>query len=361
MGTDQQASTAEQLSERIFDAVLGMIDSLSIYVGDKFGLYEALAERGPLRRQELCDMTGMHVRYADEWLEQQVTTGLLMVDDPYAEPEHRVYELPVGHAEVLTDHDSLNFLTPFVRLVVAGAIRLPDLMEAYSTGGGVSWQQFGPDMRTGQAEMNRPWFINELGTSWFPSVESLHDRLVAGARVADVGCGEGWSSIAMAQAYPETEVVGFDIDAPSIDAARSHATAAGLDDRVSFELIDASDLKSGERFDVVTAFECIHDMPDPVSVLASIRNKVHPDGWVVVMDEGVADRFGDSFDEVERLMYGFSLFVCLPDGMSHSGSVGTGTVIRPSVLERYAMSAGFSRVEVLPIENDLWRFYRLHL
>jgi 2-polyprenyl-3-methyl-5-hydroxy-6-metoxy-1,4-benzoquinol methylase len=301
----------------------------------------------------------MHERYLKEWLEHQVTGRLISVDDPKKNPDARVYSLPTGHAEVLTDRDSLSYLTPFVRLVVAGGIQLPALLDAYRTGGGVPWSQYGPDMRTGQAEMNRPWFVNELGTSWFPSVPSIQDKLTSGARVADVGCGEGWSSVAMALAYPEITVDGYDVDEASMEAARQHAAAAGLSDRVSFHTVDPASTDVETGYDLVTAFECIHDMSDPVGVLAKMWRMVADDGIVIVMDEAVAHAFGDSTDDVERLMYGFSMFVCLPDGMSHQPTVGTGTVMRPSTLEKYATDAGFSGIEVLTIENDLWRFYEL--
>jgi SAM-dependent methyltransferase len=346
-------------AERVFHSVLGALDTWAIFIGDKFGLYDLLAKQSGITRPELARQSGLNPRYADEWLEQQVTSGILEVDDPGLPPEERKYSIPDAQAEVLTDSDSLSFLAPFVRLVVAGGIQLPRLMEAYRSGGGVSWAEYGEDMRTGQAEMNRPWFINELGSSWFPSVPWLHQKLSDGAVVADIGCGEGWSSIAMAKAYPLSTVDGYDIDGPSVAAARQHSVEADLSDRVSFKDVDAGREDVADRYDLVTAFECIHDMPDPIGVLETMHRMTKPDGRVVVMDEAVAESFGDSSDEVERLMYGFSLFVCLPDGLSHEGSVGTGTVMRPSTLESYAKKAGFSGIDVLPVENDLWRFYEL--
>ncbi len=358
MTTDLEGQTADALAERVFGAVLGALDTWAIYVGDKFGIYDLLA-KGPSKLAPLAAASGMHERYLTEWLEHQVTGGLLTADDPSKDAASRLYSLPPGHAEVLTDRDSLSYLTPFVRLVVAGGTQLPALLDAYRTGGGVPWAQYGPDMRTGQAEMNRPWFVNELGSSWFPSVPRIHDRLVPGARVADVGCGEGWSSLAMALAYPEISVDGYDVDEPSMVAARQHAAAAGVDDRVTFHTVDPASTEVQSGYDLVTAFECIHDMSDPVGVLAKMRRMVADDGIVVVMDEAVGDAFGERTDDVERLMYGFSMFVCLPDGLSHQPSVGTGTVMRPSTLEKYAKQGGFIGIGVLPIENDLWRFYEL--
>lgn len=350
----------EAFAGRVFDSILGLIDVWSIYLGEKLGLYDALAD-GPMTRDDLVSQTGTHWRYVTEWLEQQVTTGILEVDDPRAGHETRVYTLPEAQREVLTDRDSLSYLAPFVRLMTSSGIQLPALLDAYRGGGGVSWETFGPDMRTGQAEMNRPWFMNALGTDWFPKIPDLHERLgVADACVADIGCGEGWSSIAIAQAYPNILVDGFDIDEASMVVAREHARNAGVDDRVRFRNIDGSEVVGEGRYDVVTLFECVHDMSNPVEVLERARRLVKADGHVVVMDEAVGDEFGSSGD-VERLMYGFSLLICLPDGMSHRDSVGTGTVMRPSKLKEYASAAGFADVEVLPIDNDLWRFYSLGL
>jgi SAM-dependent methyltransferase len=362
MTTEKQDSQAtEAFAERVFGAVLGLIDAWAIYLGDKLGLYDALAE-GPKTRDGLASETGTHWRYVNEWLEQQVTTGILEVDDPALSEEDRTYSLPPAQREVLTDRDSLNYLAPFIRLVTAGGIQLPRLLEVYRDGGGLGWEQFGDDMRTGQADMNRPWFVNALGSDWLPRAPGIHERLQqADTRVADIGCGEGWSAIAIAKAYPNATVDGYDIDEASVIAARQHATDAGVADRVHFHHVDGADTSSNGQYDVVTFFECVHDMAHPVDVLARARKMVKPDGHVMVMDEAVADAFGERADEVERLMYGFSLFVCLPDGMSHDGSVGTGTVMRRPKLEEYATRAGFSGVDVLPIENDLWRFYSLNL
>ncbi len=358
--SDANASTdIEQFTGRLFDAVLGAMDMWAIYLGEQLGFYDALLNDGPLTTGELSRVAATNARYTTEWLEQQTVTGILDVDDPSLETEARCYTLPPAHAEVLTSRDSLDYMAPFVRVVTAGGIQLPALVEAYRNGGGVSWEQFGPDMRTGQAEANRPWFLAALGSDWFPSVPDLHERLLRGGRVADIGCGEGWSSIAIAQAYPNVTVDAFDVDTPSIMNARRHAEDAGVSERVQFHDADAGSLGFEADFDVVTAFECIHDLPHPVAVLSTMRSLAKEDGQVVVMDEKVSEAFPGKGDDIERLMYGFSLFICLPDGMSQPDSAATGTVMRPDTLRTYAQEAGFSNIEILPIENDLWRFYRL--
>ena len=359
MSDVNMSADVDEFAGRLFDAVLGAMDMWAIYLGEQLGFYAALAGEGPMTTDELSEATSADVRYTREWLEQQAVTGILNVDDASLDAVDRHYTLPAAHAEVLTSRNSLNYLAPLVRVVTASGIQLPALVEAYRNGGGVSWEQFGPDMRTGQAEMNRPWFLGALGSDWFPSVPDLHDRLLQGGRVADIGCGEGWSSIAIAQAYPDATVDAFDVDTPSIESARRHAQVAGVSDRVEFHDADAGSLGFEGDFDVVTAFECIHDLPHPVTVLTTMRTLAKEDGQVLVMDENVSEAFPGRGDDVERIMYGFSLFICLPDGMSHPESAATGTVMRPDTLRRYAQDAGFSDIETLPIENDLWRFYRL--
>jgi 2-polyprenyl-3-methyl-5-hydroxy-6-metoxy-1,4-benzoquinol methylase len=350
-------ATTEEFAERVLEAAIHTTDVLAMYLGEKLGLYRAISQHGPVSRDELSRHAPIHWRYAQEWLEQQASAGILTVEA--GEGADRRYALPVGHAEVLLDRDSLSYLAPLVRVMVAGARALPELLEAYRVGGGVSWAQLGDDARTGQADMNRPWFLQAIPTEWFPAIPGLEDRLTAGARVADVGCGEGWSSIGIALAYPGVEVDGYDFDGPSVEAARKHAAEAGVSERVRFHQVDAATLEDEDVFDAVVGFEFIHDLPDPVGVLASMRRMAKPGAPVVVMDENVPDRLGEDPTGVEHLMYGFSLFVCLPDGMSHQPSAATGTVLRAPVMAAYAREAGFADAEVLPIENDLWRFYRL--
>jgi SAM-dependent methyltransferase len=267
--------------------------------------------------------------------------------------------LPPAAAEVLTDTSSLSYLAPLARMLCAAGVQLPALTWAYRTGGGVGWAAFGEDMRESQAEINRPWYEHAL-PDVLAGVRDVHAILQRdGARVADVGCGAGWSTIALARAYPDAEVHGFDVDVPSIEMARRNAAAAGLADRVTFHHADAAELGE-DRFDAAFAFECVHDMPRPVEVLEAIRRAVRPDGAVVVMDEAVQDRFTAPGDEIERIMYGFSLLICLPDSLAHPQSAGTGTVMRPGTLRAYAREAGFADIATLPIEDfGSWRFYRL--
>ena len=268
------AATAEAFGERLFGAVLGAQLVQAAYLGDRLGYYRALAAGEPLTSVELAARTGTAERYAREWLEHQAVAGVLTVDDPAAAPAERRYGLPAGHAEVLTDVLSPNHVLPVARMVAGLGQHLDALVGAYRSGGGVSWAQFGVDARESQAAANRPLFLGALPREYLPSIPEIRAVLERGGRIADVGCGYGWSSIGIALAHPGVTVDGYDVDAPSIDIARQNAVEAGVSDRVRFHCADAATAEG--RFDLVAAFECVHDMSDPVPVLATMRRIAHP-------------------------------------------------------------------------------------
>jgi SAM-dependent methyltransferase len=346
-------ASADALAERLFTAAVATFDLAGIYLGDRLGYFRSLADDGPATADELAARSGTDARYAREWLEQQAVAGILEVDGDHA------FRLPEEYASVLVHHDSLNYMAPLSRMITAAMGRLPMLVDAYRAGHGVGWEAYGADMREGQATFNRPAFTHLLPTEWLPAIRDVHDRLHAdpAARMADIACGEGWSTMALARAYPKAEVIGIDLDAPSIEAARGHAASAGLDGRVTFRHGDAAMLDG--RFDAAIIIEAVHDMANPVPVLAAVRSTLTDEGSLVVVDERVAESFSAPGDDVERFMYGWSITTCLPDGRSREPSVGTGTVMRPDTLRAYAFDAGFASVETLPIENDFFRFYQL--
>ena len=352
--------SAEELVGRLLEATVGAMDIFALYLGEQLGYYRELHEGGPATSVELAARTNTAERYAREWLEQQATTGLLQVDDVSAGPLDRRYALPPEYETVLVDPLSELFVAPLGRFLAGAVGQAPALLKAYRTGGGVSWSEFGDAARTAQADFNRPFFTHSLVPGYLAQIPELHAALQRrGARVAEIGCGGGWASIAIAGAYPECTVDGFDIDEPSIAMAISNRDGSGVEGRVQFHHRDAAQMATAEGYDLVCALECIHDMPDPVSVLRTMRSLAKPGATVLVMDEKVGDAFGNVGDLIERLFYGFSLAVCLPDGLSHSPSVGTGTVMRTPTFEGYAKQAGFRSVEILPLEHDLFRFYRL--
>jgi SAM-dependent methyltransferase len=365
-----QVARRDALAERLFQATLGTMDLLTIYLGDRLGLYRALAAGGPATAAELATRAGTDERYTREWLEQQAAGGILDVEDASPGPGERRFALSAGPAEVLTDVDSLSYQAYLGKFAAALGGAAPAVGRAFRSGEGVSWDAMGPDLREGQAEQNRPIFLNLLGREWLPAIPDLHARLSRvpaqgspPARVADFACGAGWSSIAIALAYPDARVDGYDLDAPAIEMARANATAQGVAGRAAFYVRDAADPALQGQYDLALICEALHDLPDPVGALRAMRRLVVPGGTVLVVDERVGEELVAPADDLERLMYGFSVLCCLPNGRAvppTSVSAATGTVMRPRTLRAYATRAGFERVEVLPIEHDLFRLYRLH-
>ncbi len=349
----------DALAERLLGSLAGAFDLFAVYLGDRLGLYRVLADDGPMTSAELAERTGTDERYVREWLEQQATSGLLTVVDASRSPEERRFDLPAGHDEVLADPESLDFLAPMAQVFVGAVKPLDRLVHVFRHGGGIPFEDYGDDMRDGQARVNRASFLKLIGREWIPAMPGVHDRLTSGpARVADIGCGGGWSSIGIAQAYPAVRVDAYDLDEASVGLARSNVRRYGLEDRIGVEHRDAGDPTLSGRYELVTAFECLHDMSDPVSALRTMRRLVKDDGAVLVVDERVSESF-EAPGDVDAIMYGWSILHCLPVGRSDSPSTCTGTVMRPDTLRAFAREAGFRDVEVLDVENLFFRFYRL--
>ncbi len=357
--TDEEAKERDELQWRICGALIGSLDLVSVYLGDALGLYGALAEGGPATSLELARRAGIAERYAREWLEHQAVTGILTVDDASKDADKRAYALPRGHAVALLDFDHSWSATPLARCLPAIGGMLPRLVETFRTGGGIAWADYGDGLWQVQSDFARSTYRHQLTEETLPKIEDVHAKLGAGARVADIACGAGWSSIAIAKAYPRTTVHGFDLDARAIAAARRQAEADGLADRVTFEVRDAADPKLAGGYDIAFVFEAVHDLSRPVEVLRAARALVGEGGTVLVADENAGETFTAPGGDVDRLLYGFSLTVCLPNGLAEQPSAATGAVMRPATLRRYAMAAGFNDVEVLPVEIGLLRFYRL--
>ncbi|MDQ3045393.1 MAG: class I SAM-dependent methyltransferase [Chloroflexota bacterium] len=351
----------DALAARLFEATLGAMDLFSVYLGDKLGYYRALADKGPMSAAELAMSTSTTERYVREWLEQQSVTGILTCENVDAPIVERRFRLPDGYESVLVNPESLSAMAPTAQ-IFAGCVKpLAQILSAFKNGGGVAYADYGADLINGQAGFTRPQFRHLLTQEWIPALPGVHARLQAdpAAHIADVGMGLGWSSIALAKAFPLVRVDGFDLDEASVAAAQVNAEAAGVADRVTFHCRDAGDADFAGRYDFALAVECIHDMSDPVAVLKAMRGLVGQAGSVLIVDEKVAERFVAPGDDVERFMYGFSILHCLPVGMADQPSVETGTVMREETLRRYASEAGYHATDVLPIAHDFYRFYHL--
>ena len=349
-------TAAGDLSAEVRRASLGTLDLLAIAHGHELGLYTALRD-GPATPPELAERTGLNTRMLREWLEHQAVGGILTVSDgeDSAEPDQRTFTLTDAAAEVFTDPMSLSYGVPTALEALHAVKYVQQVREAFRTGLGMDRVH---EWVGGRPDGNRPKYLQQLAT-WLGSIPDVHASLTAGARIADLGVGSGWSCIAMAIAYPESRIDGFDLDPDAIGWGVQHAEEYGVSDRVQLLARDAGEAAFAGRYDLVTVFEALHDMAQPVGVLASMKNMLGPGGSVIVADERVPDEFVAPGTEVDRSDYGWSLASCLPRAMTDPDSVATGAVMRAATLGRYAREAGFSRTEVLPIDHFEWRFYRL--
>ncbi len=356
--TDTQARV---FAVRMWNSLLATQELLSTYLGVRLGLYDDLAAKGPGTVGEIAQRAGVDPRYAREWLEQQAVAGVLTVDDPSLPAEKRLFALPAAHAEVLTVSDSPVSMAALAVLPLGGvAGALPALLEAYRGGGGVPDAVYGVDWREGHAGANRAMFTHQLAGWLRRYAPDIHARLAgSAARVADVACGAGWAGIGLARSFPRIVVDGYDLDAEVIADARGHAADAGLTDRVSFTARDAADSDLAGDYDLVCLFDALHEIAQPVQVLAACRRLCADGGSVLVLDARVAERFAAPADEIERFQYATSVLHCLPACLSQQPSAGTGTVLRPETVRKLAAEAGFAAVTQLPIDDRFHRLYRL--
>jgi 2-polyprenyl-3-methyl-5-hydroxy-6-metoxy-1,4-benzoquinol methylase len=350
---------SEVLVGRLFGATIDALELYAVYLGVELGLYRALQKHGALTSGELARRAGIAERYAREWLEQQAVAGLLDVEDAAAGAADRRYTLPAAHARVLASADDPAHVAPFAHMIAGIGGVIDRVADAFRTGGGVPYGDYGAAFRHGQGHINRPAFVHDLTTDWMDALPDIRGRLLEpGGRVADVGCGQGFSAIAMARAFPRARVEGFDADPASIRDARRHAAEAGVEG-VAFVAGDATAVRERGPYDLVLVLETLHDLARPVDALAAIRESLAESGAALVVDERVAETFTAPGDETERMMYGWSVTHCLPTQLVEEPSAATGTVMRAETLQRYATAAGYRHVAVLPVPNDLFRLYRL--
>ena len=351
-------TTEEALTARLIQSTTQALELFGVFLGKELGLYAALHRHGPMTPLEVARAAGIAPRYAREWLEQQAVAGFLEVEGATGPADDRRYTLPAAHTNVLVTEDHPAHVAPLAEMVAGIGGALERVVHAYRTGDGVAYPHFGAAFRNGQAGINRPAFAHDLVTRWIPAAVDLHAALTSQPlRVADVGCGAGWSTQALARAFPLADVVGFDSDAASVDDARQYAADHGVS--VRFELRDAATLSDAGPFDLVLVLEALHDMSRPVEALRSIRRALAPGGSVIVADENVGEHFHAPAGELERLMYGWSIVHCLPVSLAEQPSAAIGTVIRPDIVRALATEAGLPHVEVLPVDGGFFRLYRL--
>ncbi len=349
MSTDQINETAETTTAPPIDmeVLMSFVGSVvgdlggtmaagNVVVGERLGLYRGLAQ-GPADARELAGRTGTDPRYVEEWLRGQAAGGYVTYDAATA-----TYAMTAEQAFALTDPDGPVFLPGAFELAL-GALRAePRVVEAFRNGTGIGWHEHDQDVFTGCERFFRPGYLMSLLPDWIPALEGVQAKLEAGAAVADLGCGHGASTILMAQAFPQSRFTGSDYHQGSIEAARERADEAGLSDRVGFTVsgaqsIDAKDL------DLVTTFDCLHDMGDPLGAAARIHASLAPDGTWMIVEPAAGDTVESNLNPVGRLYYGFSTFLCVPNAMSQSGGYALGAQAGEAAIRQVVTDAGFTR------------------
>ncbi|HEX2273229.1 MAG TPA: class I SAM-dependent methyltransferase [Acidimicrobiales bacterium] len=329
-----------KLQELIGKAVTEMSVAESaplIYIGDKLGLYRAMAGAGPLTSRELADRTGTHERYVREWLNNQAAGGV--VDYHSADA---TYELSDEAAHLWADESSPVFLTGWVELIASLWADADRVAEAFRSGAGIAWGDHDQRLYRGVQRFFAPLYRRSLVQEWIPSLDGVEAKLRQGAKVADVGCGYGLSTVILAEAFPRSTFVGYDTHPESIAAAEKAAAEAGVADRVRFEVADAASF-AGTGFDLVCFFDALHDMGDPVGAAAHARAALADDGRVMVVEPAAGDRLEDNLNPVGRTYYAGSTFLCTPGALSQPGGHSLGAQAGPERLGQVLSQAGFTR------------------
>jgi ubiquinone/menaquinone biosynthesis C-methylase UbiE len=323
-------------------------------LGHKLDLFNSLRKEGPITTEELSKKTKYSERYLREWLECMTVNGYIDYD-----PITKRFSISEEHARVLCDRDSIAYTIPFVYWAPTLSLAMDKLLEAFRTGEGVPYSTYGREVLFAQGEGNRPMFINDIAR-WISSMPDIESKLRSqGGHIIDVGCGDGWASISLAKSFPLVKIDAVDVDLTSINNASKNTKEAGLSDRISVHAnpIEKAPLK--EKYDLVMTFESVHDMAYPIDALRKMRDMVSANGAVLVGDVKMKDKLEEKNDFAGRLYYNFSVLLCLPQSMEYPNSASTGAAMTPSSFRKYANAAGFSKVDILPIEHIMWQFYRL--
>jgi len=327
----------EQNVNRLLGAMIGAATTAMVAVGDQLGLYRALADGGPATPAELAARTGTADRYLREWLSQQAAAGFLS----YRAEDGR-YTLAAEAAAVLAFEASPAFMAGGATITRGWFAGIDRLVEAFRTGVGIPWHQQDPAVFEGTERFFRPGYAANLTTEWVPALPGVVDRLAAGGRVADVGCGHGAAAILLAQAYPQARIHGYDFHDRSIQVARQRAAEAGLADRIRFETFDAVGYPA-EGFDLICLLDTLHDLGDPAAALAHARKALAPDGAVLVVEPNAADDYvANLANPLAALSYAASTFQCTPAALAQPGGVSLGAQAGPSAVRRLATDAGYS-------------------
>jgi SAM-dependent methyltransferase len=337
METPLDPAKLEAFVFRAVDEVGATLNAALVVMGDKLGLYRAMAGAGPLDPREIAERAGVAERYVREWLNAQAAGGFVEYDGSSGR-----YTLPPEQANALTDEQSPAYLPGFFQLALGSVLDSPRITEAARTGEGVGWHDHVHDVHDGCERFFRPGYNANLVGTWLPALDGVVAKLEQGAVVADVGCGHGSSTILMAQAFPKSTFVGSDYHEDAIATARARAEAVGVADRVTFEVAPAAGY-GGKRYDLVTMFDCLHDMGDPVGASRHVRETLADDGTWMIVEPAAGDRVEDNLNPVGRAYYGFSTLLCTPASLSQEVGLALGAQAGEARLRDVVTSGGFTR------------------
>jgi SAM-dependent methyltransferase len=309
----------------------------SVLLGDRLGLYKAMARGEPVTSAELAKKTKLHERYVREWLSAQAASGYVDYD-----AEKDEFSLSPEQAMAFAEENSPIFFAGAFDIVQATYLDEPKVEEAFRTGKGVGWHDHSKCLFSGTERFFRPGYNANLVSSWIPALDGVEAKLKAGAKVADVGCGHGASAILMAKAYPKSEFFGFDYHAPSLERAKDLAKEAGVSDRVTFAKATAKDFPAKD-YDLVAFFDCLHDMGDPVGAGKHVRESLAKDGVWMIVEPFAHDELKDNLNPVGRVYYSASTFICTPASLSQEVALGLGAQAGERRLRQVATEAGFTR------------------
>jgi SAM-dependent methyltransferase len=313
-----------------------VMHAATIVLGDELGLYKTLAGR-QLRAEELAAETGTDPRYVREWLASQAASGYVQYDASTGQ-----FSMTEEQALALAEEGSPAFIPGAFQIAVAQFSAIPKMVDAFRTGNGVGWHEHHHALFHGTQRFFRPGYAANLVTSWLPALSGVEDKLKAGAKIADVGCGYGASTILMAQAYPESRFFGFDYHEPSIRSAREAAAEAGVTDRVQFEVANAKTYPERD-YDLVAFFDCLHDMGDPVGAADHVRETLDGDGTWMIVEPYAHDQLEENFNPVGRVFYSVSTFICTPASRAQEMGMCLGAQAGEARIRDVARAGGFSR------------------
>jgi 2-polyprenyl-3-methyl-5-hydroxy-6-metoxy-1,4-benzoquinol methylase len=337
---EQPAVDVDKLHAFVFQAVEEVgatLNAALVVMGDRLGLYRGLAGAGGLTPAQLAERTGTAERYVREWLNAQAAGGYIAYD-----AERETYSLAPEQTVALTDANSPAFLPGFFQIALGSVTDSPRIIEAARTGDGIGWHEHAHDVHEGCERFFRPGYNANLVADWLPALDGVVEKLTRGAKVADIGCGHGASTILMAQAFPNSTFIGSDYHDGSIATARKRSQQAGVDDRVQFDVAPAV-AYAGNGYDLVTMFDCLHDMGDPVGAARHVRSTLAPDGTWMIVEPNAGDAVQDNLNPVGRVYYGFSTLLCTPASLSQDVGLALGAQAGEARIRDVVMSAGFTQ------------------